>query len=262
MLPISAEKIPTSSAELADALTRGLQKHNVTPRGIEARGSFPAIEALSVDLSGSQLTRDLRPPGALDSSGSALEIGALELVGAPVNIEQAALEVRLSAQGVKARIQLGEPDGWLVVDSAAAGTLSVQIARETLEAVVHALAVGAAAKQGVEVRKTKLTFTQEGPRAVSFRAEATAKVFVMSATLALAGRLDIDDELNARVSQLKLDGERMILSIAGNFARPHLDRLEGRVFSLRDFTPGGLKLRDVELTAGDVLQVRAQFGAA
>jgi hypothetical protein len=138
----------------------------------------------------------------------------------------------------------------------------VEATREALEALIHALAVEAAAKQGLEVKKTNLTWTQEGPRTVAFRAEVTAKVFVMSATLALTGRLTIDEDFNARLSGLSLDGDGMILKLAGSYARPHLDRLEGRVFPLLAFTAGGLRLRNVELTAGATLHVRTEFGAA
>jgi hypothetical protein len=97
---------------------------------------------------------------------------------------------------------------------------------------------------------------------VSFRAEVTAKVFVMTAALALTGRIAIDDALNAKISDLKLDGDGMILKLAGSFAKPHLDRLEGRVFPLLAFAPGGLNLRNVEITAGERLRVHAVFGAA
>ena len=84
----------------------------------------------------------------------------------------------------------------------------------------------------------------------------------MSATLALTGRLAVDDALNATLSNLALDGDAMILKLAGSFARPHMDRLEGRVFPLLAFTPAGLKLHDVQMTIGESLQVQAKFGTA
>jgi hypothetical protein len=54
----------------------------------------------------------------------------------------------------------------------------------------------------------------------------------------------------------------MILKLAAGFARPHLDRLEGRTFPLMTFTPAGLSLRDVEMTVGETLRVSAHFGTA
>lgn len=263
MLPLFAQATPTTIPEFTEALTCGLQQHGVTPRRIEGQGAaFPDFDLLRVDLTESQMTRELRPPPVSATTGDVVGIAHFELLGAPLYFEKAPLELHLIAEGVKARLTMNDGRGCLVPESAAAGNVSVQIARAALEALLHSIAVEVAAKQGFEVRKTRLSLTQDGPLAVSFRAEVTAKVFVMSAMLALTGRLMIDDELNARISGLALGGDGMILKLAGGYARPYLDRWEGRVFPLLAFTFGGLKLRNVELTAGDNVLVRAQFASA
>ena len=263
MLPLSAEAIPSTVPELVEALRRGLIEHSLEPRRLDAQGeALSSVEILHIDLSGAHLTRDSRSPKTEEAGDSIVEIAHFELLGVPVYFEKAPVEVRLAASGVKAGMGITEGHGSLVLKSAVSGTVSVEATREALESFLQAVATEAAKKQGFEVRKTTLAFTQEGPRTVTFRAEVTAKVFVMSATLALTGRLAIDDALNARISNLALDGDGMILKLAGSYAKPHLDRLEGREFSLLAFTPGGLRLRDVELTAGNSLLVRAQFGNA
>ncbi len=263
MLPLLAESPPTTISELTDALTRGLQEHGIGAREIAAEGAaFPAIDLLRIDLTEAQLTRDFRPPQPSGSSGLSIEIAQFELIGAPIYFEKAALELRFAAERVKSRMEMIDRSGCLALESAAGGMISVEVARETLEALLHTLAVEAAAKQGLEVKKTNLNFTQEGPGAVAFRAEVTAKVFVMSATLALTGRVAIDDQLQARISDLSLNGDGMVLKLAGSYARPYLDRLEGRVFPLLAFTPGGLQLRNIELTAAATLRVRADLKTA
>lgn len=263
MLPLAAETTPTTVPELTEAIRRGLQKQGLETRSIEASGdSLAGIQSLRIDLSGAGLTRDFRAPKHEATGGGEVEIAQFELLGVPVYFEKAPLQVRLTATGVKAEMAIAEGAGTLVLKSAASGNVSVQATRQDLETFLHTIAVEAAAKQGFEVRKTALSFSQEGPRAVAFRAEVTAKVFVMSATLALTGRIAVDDALNAKIYNLALDGDGMILKLAGSFAKPHLDRLEGREFSLLAFAPGGLRLRDVQVTAGDSLQIHAQFGTA
>lgn len=263
MLPLLAESTPATIPELTEALTRGLQAQGLIPRQVVAEGGvFPKIERLRIDLTEARLTRQIRPPQVSGQPGPTVEVAQFELVGTPIYFETTALELRLVAEQVKSRLQMDAGRGSLVLESAATGTASVEIAREALEALLHQIAVEAAGKQGLEVRKTSLSFTQEGPRTVSFRAEVTAKVFVMSATLALTGRLSIDEQMNARISDLVLDGDAMILKLAGGYARPHLDRLEGRVFPLLAFAAGGLKLEDVVLTVGTTLKVQARLGAA
>jgi hypothetical protein len=263
MLPLLAEATPTTVTEFTEALRRGLERDGLTTREVLGEGAaFPTLEKLRIDLTDTQLTRAYRPSKLPPGGRQEVPIAHFELLGAPVYFERAPLEVRLVAEGVKAAVAMGEGTGGFVLESAAAGDVSLQTTRAALETLLHALAVEAAAKQGLEVKKTSLQFTQEGPRVVSFRVEVTVKVFVMSAVLALTGQFTIDEALNARLSNLALDGDGMILKLAGSYARPHLDRLEGRVFPLLALTPDVLKLRDVELTAGETLRVRAQFGAA
>ena len=261
MLPLSAEKNATSAGELSAALTRGLLARGITARSVEAKGdAFPTLTALTIDLTDAQLTRDLRPPATTGDAVSNVEIDRFELTAIPLYFEKTPLELRVSAEKAKSHC-VGKPDdGALVLDSAGAGTVSVKVAKAALEALVQSLASAAAAKQGLEVSKTTLSLTQEGPRAVSFRADVTAKIFVMTATLSLSGRIEIDDELNARFVGLALGGDAMVTKLAGGFLRPHLDRLEGRVFPLLSFSLGGLTVQDVEFLVGPEIEVRARLG--
>lgn len=262
MLPLSADTPPSTAAELAQALTRGLQEQGVTARQIEARGtSLAGIDTLRIDLSGARLTRDLRPSAA-GPGRAAAHIAHLEMLGSPLYLEDAPVEFHLTAENCEARLETSAGRGTLSMVAAAGGALSMQIAHAALEALLLSVAREAAAKQGIEVRQTKLQFTQEGPRAVTFRADVVAKVFIMSPKLALTGRFEVDENLSARLSHLALDGDAMILSIASKFARPHLDRWEGRSFPLLALSPAGLKVEELEFSASDPLQIRARFGAA
>ncbi len=262
MLPLAADQTPATAAELAQALERGLLAHGLTPRRVAVEGgAFPRIERFRLDLTDAHFARNLRPPPLTATSGDPVSIADFAVVGDPFFFEKTPATLRMEAREVQARL-VGDADGRrLALESAESGTFSLQIARSELEALVHGLAAEAAAKQGLEVRQTSLAFTQEGPRGVSFVAEVTAKIFVMSAALALSGRLTIDDELNARVSGLSLGGDAMVTKLAGSFIRPHLDRLEGRAFPLLAYTAGRLKLREIELVAGPTLEIRARFGS-
>ncbi len=260
MLPLSADKNATGAEEFSEALSRGLLAHGITPRSVQATGDFPKLTSLTIDLAEAQLTRDLRPPTTAGQIVSTVEIDRFELTGVPIYFEKTALELRVAAEKVTSH-SVGDPGaGALVLDSAGTGTVSIKVAKAALETLLQSLASAAAAKQGLEVRQTTLTLTQEGPRAVSFRADVTAKIFVMSATLSLSGRIEIDGELNARFVGLALGGDAMVTKLAGGYVRPYLDRLEGRVFPLLSFSLGGLKLQDVEFIVGPEIEVRARLG--
>ncbi|WP_042725540.1 hypothetical protein [Chthoniobacter flavus] len=243
-------------------MKRGFDAGGVTPRAIVAEGAFPQLAKLSIDLTGAQLTRDDRLRSFSGADSGIVSAEQFEMFGEPLYFEKAAVEARLEGKSVEMRLT-GDPQvGSLVLKQAESGTVSVKAAIEALEGLLQSLAAEAASKQGIEVKKTKLTLTQEGPRAVAFRAEVTAKVFIMSAALALTGKLEIDDDFNARLSSLGLDGDAMVTNLAGGFLKPRLQQLEGRVFPLLAILPSGLHLRDIQVVVGPALQIQARFGGA
>src|SRR5436190_2230041 len=77
-----------------------------------------------------------------------------------------------------------------------------------------------AKKHGLDVTETRLTFTQRGPRALSFQGDVTAKVMIMKAHLTVTGDLDLDDALQLRISNLKLTGGGMAATLARGFLQP------------------------------------------
>jgi len=262
MLPLTGETLPTTANQLAAALERGFQLHGLNPRKVTVAGDYPKLTELTVDLTNGQVSRWSRPaPATLRGAGDSVEVAHFALFGEPIYFEKVPAEIRLEAEDARLRIS-GEPvTASLVPESATAGTVSVKIAREALEALLLSIVSQLAAKQGVEVKNVKLDLTQEGARRVSFRAEVAAKVFIMNASLALTGRLDVDDAFNAKISGLDLDGDSMVVNLAGSFLRPRLQELEGRTFPLLAFSPGGLKLRDLQLSVSPALHLQAKFGS-
>ena len=261
MLPLAAEKFPASPDELASALTGGFAARGVAVAGVRAEGaSLTALTTLRIDLTGASCTRGFRVTTAPADDPVTVRTKRFEMTGGPVDFEGTPLRLRVEAEGAEFRCA-GQPgDGALTLSKVSGGSLSLAVGHAALEALLHRLAKGAAEKQGVEVRQTKLELTARGPRALSFRCAVTAKVFVMTADLSLSGDLELDGQLNARLSGLTLGGDAMITKLASGFVRPHLDKLEGRVFPLLALGLGGLQVRDVEIATHEGLEVRAKFG--
>jgi hypothetical protein len=261
MLPLAAGAFPTSIDALVAAMQRGFEAHGVKPRKITGEGAeFPRLTNFSVDLTGAEITRASLPSTVEGPGAQKISTAYFELFGEPVSFEKMPLELRLEAHDVQAVVTGTPQSGNLKLESVAAGSITVRATIAALEGLLLSVVSEMAEKQGVTVKQVKLTFTQEGPRSAAFRAEVAAKVFIMSASLALTGRLDIDDAFNARISSLALDGDPMVTNLAGSFLRPRLQQLEGRVFPLLALAPGGLKLRDIQLSVSPDLQLQAQFG--
>ncbi len=260
MLPLAAEKFPATPDELAAALTAGLAARALAAE-VEVKG--PALEALGtlrVGLTGVRFTRGFRVATTPAEDATTVRAERVEIVGAPLDFEGTPLTVRVEAEGAEFHFVGTPADGALAMANAARGSIALTVGHAALEALLHQLAKSAAEKQGLEVKKTTLELTARGPRALAFRCAVTAKMFVMSADLALSGELAVDGQLNARVSGLTLGGDAMITKLAAGFIRPHLDKLEGRVFPLLALAPAGLPLRDVEIATHDGLEIRAKFG--
>ena len=260
MLPLAAEKFPVTPDELAVAVTAGFAARGVEVESLRAEGAaLSELAVLTVGLTGARFTRGFRISSKPVTDAAAVLIERLEITGAPLDFEGMPLSVRVEAERAELRFA-GEPgDGALVLAGAASGSVVLAVAQSALENLLYRLAKDAAEKQGVEIKKTALELTARGPRALAFRCAVTAKMFVLSADLSLSGNLDVDDQLNARVSGLTLGGDAMITKLAAGFVRPQLDKLEGRVIPLLAMAPGGLPLRDVEISTREGLEVRAKF---
>ncbi len=154
------------------------------------------------------------------------------------------------------------PGEWLLTPRRAAdGALAVEMRHADLERLLRSVVAGLAAKQGGEVQNVQLQLTSRGPRDLAFRAEVTAKMLFMKAAVTLSGDASLDDALNLRLAHLDLARSGMAATLANTFLRPHLDRLQREPIALTMLSFGEVKLRDVEVEAGDSLRIRARFGS-
>lgn len=261
MLPLPSAQFPTSHAGLAEALTRGLAMFEIASREVKAEGGiFPAVERLHIDLTGARITRSVRLPHAGPDGGEALRVGAFEVKAQPLYFEDAPLQIALRATDAVLQLARNEAgESLLTLERVVAGDVMIEVSCTDLEAFAHAAIVAAAGEHGVEIKSTHLELTARGPRSLSFRVEIVAKMFIMSAKVAVSGALDIDDALEARISQLECAGDGMIASTATAFLRPHFAKLERRAFPLLALSLGEVKLREVTLTVGESLKLAAQF---
>ena len=78
----------------------------------------------------------------------------------------------------------------------------------------------------------------------------------------MRGRVELDDQLNARCTGLVAEGEGMLGSMVESALRPRLAQFEGRTFALGAFVAGGLRLRDVAVRVDDALRLHATLAGA
>lgn len=263
MFPLgSRSSLPASRAEFESALREGLAVFRAPDLRVAVAGEFPNFSRVAIDLSGGSAPF---PPPEVKTSGAqtaSLGIGEFELVARPLLIESARAQVQLRASDVRMLLRggSGASPASLEIASVRAGEFLLQTTRDELAAIITAVANRAASAHGVSVKRTQLSIASTGARSVRFTAEVLAQKSFMQTAIKLSGALAVDDQLNARLSDLDCTGGGIIGSLACNFLKPYIARFEGEVFPLAAFGLGDVRVRELTLDAGDPLQIRASFG--
>ncbi len=149
----------------------------------------------------------------------------------------------------------------LQVATLSRGQIEISANVSELETAIAQLAKREAAEHGVTVDDVRLNFREAGPRALETEANVRARKMFLSTTIRITGRLEIDDQLTAAISNLNCSGDGAIGSMACGFLAPQLAKLNGRTFPLASVDLGARTLRDVQLSAGERLTITADFSA-
>ncbi|MGH8164703.1 MAG: hypothetical protein ACREP1_10250, partial [Rhodanobacteraceae bacterium] len=266
MFPLVSRTLPSDAAGLRDALEQSLRRM-FKPDGpmvtVEEK-RYPELAGLRLALDRAQ-AGDRPPPRPKAHVGSvepALQIEHFEISGRPIFVQGARVNLACTAKEV--RIGQGhDEDGnlLLLLQNAAEGNVEVSLAVKDLEALVLAGAKAEAAKQGVTVEAVQIQLQSRTERALDVVVQVRAKKLFLTAAVRISGSAEIDEQLNARLSQLRCDGEGTLGTLACGVLGPQLERFEGREYSLVALPLGEVKLRDVRIAAGEELRVSAQFGS-
>lgn len=266
MFPLACTRLPADPASLRAAIEEGLRQtisaaHEMVT--IENK-NYPELTALRVSLDGA--TMGDRPPQLGVPAGEvspAFGVDTLEISGTQIRVQGAAVDLQCRAREVTiGQARDGAGNLVLMLQKAAEGLIEVGLPVAELENLVRAGAQTAAAAQGVTIENVRIALQTRGDRALDVTVQVRAKKLFLSANVRLSGSVAIDEQLTAHLSGLTCTGEGALGSLACGFLTPHLQRFDGREFSLLALPLGEVKLRDVRVAAGDELRVSAQFGSA
>jgi hypothetical protein len=266
MFPLKTDTLPANAADLARSLNESLRdlfqlpNDPVTIREI----SYPHLASLAVALDGAQLRGQPPPvPSPAGESTPALTVDSFTAKGSQVSIGPAAIDLALEAQDVQLhRATDSHGNIVLMLYSAADGRIEVSAARADLEALIAEVAKTEAAKHGVAIDNVQLSLRSNRPRSLAAEVRLRAKKLFLSTSLRITGQVDLDEELNARISGVNCTGEGAIAGIACGVLKPHLENMDGRKFSLLSLPLGEVRLRDVRIAAGERVSLAAEFRSA
>jgi hypothetical protein len=247
------DPIPHDTASLHAALAKALAPLGLAAAAVQIEGEFPSLAALRVDLTGGRFHRGLRIERGAEEAREAFFAREVQVNAAPAYVE--ALPFTLALRGSDAVFALAGPA--LSLSRCGAGTLEIFVKHADLESALTSVAREAAEKKGAELKSVRVELEADGPRSLHLRAVAVAKAMFFTATLNITGRVDVNEEMEVRLSGLGCAGDGMIANLAAGAIRPRLAELESRTLPLRKFVPN---LRTLVLDADDGLRIRAEFG--
>ena len=266
MFPLKTTAFPTNAADLSRRLNESLRElfqlsnDPVTIREV----AYPHLASLIVALDGAQLRGQPPPvPFPAGDTTPALTVDSFTAGGSRISVGPAAIEFALEAQHLE--LHRGtDPDGKLilVLHKAANGHIEASVSASDIEALIAEVAKTEAATHGVAIDKVELSLRSNNPRSLVAEVRLRAKKLFLSTTLRITGQIDLDEGLNATISRLDCTGEGALASVACGVLKPHLEKINGREFSLMSLPLGEVRLRDVRIVTGDKLSVTAEFGAA
>ena len=266
MIPLGGTDFPATAADLANALRAALRPVVRLPDERAAVTVDPG--QLRIDLSGGIVA----VPGQFEDSVGVGQpqpgptFQSLEVLAHPLIVEGVNVQFNLAATAVRFnfdRTRAGRPV--MTLAAATAGRIVGRVSRTDLQALVTAKARAAAKEKGIDIEQIDIDLTQLGPRSVKVDVKATVQTKALFKSIrgavTFAGRLDVDDRLVAKLSELNVAGEGMMIALAVNMIRGRVTALEGKEYPLTAFALGGVALRDVQMQVGDELMVTAAFGS-
>jgi hypothetical protein len=267
MFPLAGKNFPSSSDELATSIQDALAEVFTMPtkkNGVTVDGAkFPQLKTVRINLSGATISAREPPPKPKPTGKRqpGVRVAKLEVIGQPIQYEQTKLNLKVTGSGLAfdfARDKKGHP--LLILADAEDGKVEAKITKKDIETLLTEAANVAARQQGITIQDLDLELTQQGPRSVAAKVRVKAKKMLMSGTIVITGKLDIDDELNATVSDLGAKGEGVVGTLAAGIVQKHLKPYDGTSVPLLTFSLGDVALRDLKIRVKDSVEVSAAFG--
>lgn len=265
-----SKRFPLNAEKFDYALTRGYARSLFLPdlygTVVLDAARYPEVDALRINLSDARVDQNAKAPPLRPTdrrlSGRAVHVKQFELVSRPLNAGKAKINFEVAASDV--RLDFGKDKDnkrVLLMTDAKEGTFSVEISHKDMETMLLDGAKKAARKHGLRVRQVrlKLDAAEDGSVKVEMRVFSLVGGLV-PAGLRFKARLDIDENLNGRLSGLSCTGDNILGPLISGLIRPGLKKHNGLTRPLVRFPLDTIKLHDVKISSGETVRLSATFG--
>jgi hypothetical protein len=234
-----------------------------TRPAVVARGRFPDLDSLDIDLSGGKI-RDSYRPTSLKSVRRLTPIASvrsLSYTADPLHYDDASQSLRITASDVKLALIRGRGDKEvLVMTDASQGEARFFASLDDLNTIVRDATDDNAGRAVFFVRDTRLTMMSENPRSLAATVQIRGLWLLIPTSITLSGRIDIDQHFDATLSHLSCTGTDVGGPLLAGFINSALKKYDGKVMPLAAFPGDRMKMRDLHISVDDALRIDAEFG--
>jgi hypothetical protein len=178
-----------------------------------------------------------------------------------VHVADSTLSLAMTADDARLdlkRDKAGDP--LLTLTEMASGTFEFSTTIADIEALLLAAAKADAGKIGLNVQSVDLDIVAEDDRTLRGSLKVKTKFAFIGAGLMFTARVQIDDDMNAKLTNLKCSGDDVLGPVIIGIMRPALQKYDNREKSILSFPDPSMRLRDVRVTVDDALHVKAEVG--
>jgi hypothetical protein len=268
VFPFADERLPDTADDFAAAMERGYRRALKLPDEdakvvTAAGGTYPIVDSLRIDVCDSIIKNpeNKRKPSDRQLPIHGLDAARFEFLGRGMVVEQSTVNLSLTATDARllfTRDKDGKP--LLMLGSTKAGHFSAEMTLDDVEALLLAAARKGSRAYGLTVDRTRLRLTVEDGRTVRVDLKLFTRVGFVPAGLRFRARLDINDDLTARLSELSCTGDDVLGPLIGGLIQPFFARYNGTTRPLMNFPQTEMRLSGIQITADDTIRVAADFG--
>jgi len=190
-----------------------------------------------------------------------VRVGKLEVRADPFLVRDAPWHMNLDVENAKMLMQrdgTGRPV--MMLEDASAGTVSMEVRVADIERLMLQDAQDGLARFGVDVDDVELRVVAETPRSVQVELHLALEVALIPAGITFKGHIAVDDQMNAKVTGISLEGEDVLGPLIAEFMRGQIVKHNNETRPLVKFPSPRMKLKDVRFKTGESLRMEASFG--
>ncbi len=263
-MPIEGVKELHNAEDLLAGLTRGYRGRVELSKDhdpILIAGQFPNLDLLRVDLSDATLKKDYKPKQFKKPSAPHPVVFAkqFESLAHPLRYHDAPMEWHISARDAQLSLIRDGDQQSLVVTSVAEGTFEFSM---KLADVRPMLIAGAKehSRGGFSVRDVHFDARCEDERTLVVDVKIDATWLLVPASFRIAGKVQIDDSFNVRLSGLRCDGQDLGGLLLAGFIDEALAKQNGKIMPLAQWPGNKIQLSGAKLEIDDHIRIKAKFG--